>query len=323
MIGAEDGEAGRAARTPRRRAAAAAAAPGRPARTPSRDQAAAAPRSSGRRRAGVALGGRWWSQTRVSSLVPNRPGRPHEQHDDHHDVRHHVAEAAAEEGDLVLVAGGHGLRDADEQTAHRAAPPVESRPPRIGGRERQGHGGHEPASRRGSAQPARKRPATAASMPAIDPGDHRDPAAVGCPSGGGLAVLGGRAHRDPPVGVLEGQEERPDQHGGHDDRPGRGSAMPTPPTERPRPPQGWPRLRMSEPIRRVSSVSRMMSTPMVRMARLMTGAPRSRLISSRSTRISSRRGHRRCREHSAARSRRRRGSGAIEVGPEQQQRARA
>src|SRR3954454_21859533 len=50
-----------------------------------------------------------------------QPGRTEEQHDDHHHVGRDVAEPAAQEGDVVLVAADHRDRDADDQPAdHRA-----------------------------------------------------------------------------------------------------------------------------------------------------------------------------------------------------------
>src|SRR4051794_14376972 len=55
-------------------------------------------------------------------LRPEEAGRADQQHDDHHDVRDDVAEPAAEEQQLVLVAGSQGLGDADEQAAHQCAP---------------------------------------------------------------------------------------------------------------------------------------------------------------------------------------------------------
>src|SRR3954469_13436676 len=50
-------------------------------------------------------------------LRPEEPGRPDEQHDDHDHVGDDVAESAAEEQQLVLVAGGEGLREPDQQAA--------------------------------------------------------------------------------------------------------------------------------------------------------------------------------------------------------------
>src|SRR5690349_13514173 len=45
------------------------------------------------------------------------PGRADQQDGEHHDVRHHRAEPAAQEGELVLVPGGKRLGDADDEAA--------------------------------------------------------------------------------------------------------------------------------------------------------------------------------------------------------------
>src|SRR5919112_658243 len=42
-------------------------------------------------------------------LGPEQPRRADQQDDDHHDVRHHLAEPAPQERQLLLVAGGEGL----------------------------------------------------------------------------------------------------------------------------------------------------------------------------------------------------------------------
>src|SRR5688500_2775886 len=52
---------------------------------------------------------------------------PYEQDDDHHDVRHDVAEATAEEGQVALVADGQRRHQPDDQAAehgpgHRVEP---------------------------------------------------------------------------------------------------------------------------------------------------------------------------------------------------------
>src|SRR5687768_12865540 len=54
-------------------------------------------------------------------LRAEQPGRPDEQDRDHHDVGDDVAEPAAQEQEVVLVTGGEGLGDADEQPADQRA----------------------------------------------------------------------------------------------------------------------------------------------------------------------------------------------------------
>src|SRR5919197_4812210 len=46
---------------------------------------------------------------------PEEPGRPPQQHDEQHHVGDDVRQAAAEEGQLVLIAGRELLHDADDQ----------------------------------------------------------------------------------------------------------------------------------------------------------------------------------------------------------------
>src|SRR3954453_7115575 len=50
-------------------------------------------------------------------LRPEQAGGADQQHDDHHHVRDDVAEPAPEEQQLVLVAGGQGLGEADQHPA--------------------------------------------------------------------------------------------------------------------------------------------------------------------------------------------------------------
>src|SRR5919107_1950999 len=54
-------------------------------------------------------------------LGPEQAGGADQQHDDHHDVGRDLAEAAAQERQLVLVPGGERLGDADEQAADQRA----------------------------------------------------------------------------------------------------------------------------------------------------------------------------------------------------------
>src|SRR5260370_16310468 len=49
------------------------------------------------------------------------PSRAHQQHGHHHDVGHHLVEAASEEGEVRLVAGGEHLGHADDQPADDGA----------------------------------------------------------------------------------------------------------------------------------------------------------------------------------------------------------
>src|SRR5919202_2733926 len=47
--------------------------------------------------------------------LPEQPGRPPQQHDEQHHVRDDVRQPAAEEREIVLIAGRELLRDADHE----------------------------------------------------------------------------------------------------------------------------------------------------------------------------------------------------------------
>src|SRR3712207_9403409 len=70
-------------------------------------------------------------------LGAEEPRGPDEQDGDHDDVGDDLAEAAAQEEQLLLVAGGEGLGQPDEQSAHqRAAGGVQAEIGRASCRER-------------------------------------------------------------------------------------------------------------------------------------------------------------------------------------------
>lgn len=68
-------------------------------------------------------------------------------------------------------------------------------------------------SRPGVGKTVRKSAATAARPPHDRPGADRDPAEPDAHEGGGLLVLGGGPHGDPPGGVPEGEQEGGDEEG--------------------------------------------------------------------------------------------------------------
>ena len=112
-------------------------------------------------------GSAWrWTQTRVSSFVPNRPDGRTSSTTIITTYGDDVAEPAAEEQQLVLVAGGQGLGEADQQPAdQRAAGRVQAAEDR--GREgAQRDGVRPPGSRPGVGAPTRNSAATAARAPA-------------------------------------------------------------------------------------------------------------------------------------------------------------
>ena len=151
------------------------------------------------------------AQTRVSSRVPNRPAGRTSSTSTITTYGRDLAEPAAEERDLVLVARRHRDHDADDRARRR---------PRRDRVEPAEDGGRERAQRRepGRAVDARRR--ERGQEDRADRGQRAgdEPRAGGhapepdAHQRGGLAVLGGGAHRDAPGRELEGGDERGEQH---------------------------------------------------------------------------------------------------------------
>ena len=132
----------------------------------------------------------------------------------------------------------------------------------------------------GVGAPTAKRPAVAASTPAIIQA-NMDTRPMWMPISAAASPSSAAARIEmPQLENLKVRKKAPISTAATTIASARLVVIPTPPIEIVSPPHGWPTLRMSEPMRRVSSVTMIRSTPIVRIARLITGAPRRRLMST-------------------------------------------
>ena len=191
---------------------------------------------------------------------------------DHHQERRDVADAAAEEGQVVLVAAHQRLGEADDQAAdQRARGGVQAAEDRGG--ERLDRGERGAAVQPGVGNTRQEQRGDGGQRARHRPGAQRDPAAAGCPS-----ARRSRGPRRPPAsprprrcsGTPAGTR-RSGRRGHERGDPGLRDA------DGPRcttwSPQGSPRASTSVPIRRVSSVISTMSTPMVTIASTLWRGP--------------------------------------------------